>query len=130
MDEGKTVLITGTNGQVGHRACEYLIQNIFWTIIGTSARTGLYVNYAVDLTDIHAINHLHSKVRPDVVIHTTGITRSFECEKNRELYRAINVDATRNLASIFTESRFIYFSTMLYMIHLKEEVMRPVKPML
>lgn len=111
MDEEKTVLITGTTGLVGSRAYEYLRAGTPWTVLGTSRSSGACVDAAVDLTDRAAVEELASLYSPDVVIHTAAVSRTDVCEKNRDLCYATNVAATRNLAEVFSDAKFVYFST-------------------
>jgi len=107
----KRVLITGTTGLVGHRLFEYLKSFTDWEIIGTSRSAGKYVDHIVDLTDLDSVKDLKKSSPADVVIHTAALSKTDECENNKEKCYAANVIATTNLLSTYRSKKFVYFST-------------------
>lgn len=112
MDNSKKrILITGTTGLVGHRLAEYLNSSTDWDVIGTSRSEGYFVDHAVDLTDASGVRALAREVFADVVIHTAAISKTDECERNKEACHAANVTSTQNLASVYPKAKFVYFST-------------------
>lgn len=111
MGESRTVLVTGANGLVGFRACEYLTHCTDWDIFGTSRKNGHFVSTCAELSDQDEVDTLASLVEPDVVIHTAAISRTDTCEQHHELCHAINVEATEHLIQAFPAAKFIYFST-------------------
>ncbi|MDG6249888.1 sugar nucleotide-binding protein [Methanocalculus sp.] len=111
MGEEKTILITGANGLVGHRACEYLRKITPWKIIGTSRREGAHVDLIANLTDISDVDRIRTTIHPDIIIHTAAISRTDVCEQEQKLCYDTNVTATANLCKVFPEAKFIFFST-------------------
>ena len=111
MDNARTILVTGANGLVGYRTCEYLKGNTSWNIIGTSRSPGTHVDHQIDLADDSDVKRLGSLIRPDVIIHTASISRTDECEKARDNCHKINVGSTVNLVKAFPAATFVYFST-------------------
>lgn len=111
MGEEKTILITGANGLVGHRACEFLRRETPWTIIGTSRREGGSVDLVANLTDPSDVDNICNSIHPDIIIHTAAISRTDVCEQEQKLCYETNVIATANLCKAFPEAKFIFFST-------------------
>jgi dTDP-4-dehydrorhamnose reductase len=107
----KRILITGTTGMVGYRLFEYLKSFRDWEIIGTSRSAGEYVHHIVDLTSPVSVKDLVDVAPADIVIHTAAISKTDECENNKEKCYAANVISTKNLISTYRCSKFIYFST-------------------
>jgi dTDP-4-dehydrorhamnose reductase len=107
----KRVLITGTTGLVGHRLFEYLKSFTDWEIIGTSRSSGEYVDHIVDLTNLDCVKALSKSSPVDVIIHTAALSKTDECENNKEKCYAANVTATMNLRSTYRSTKFVYFST-------------------
>ncbi len=109
--EKRRILITGTTGFVGHRLFEYLKSSTDWDVIGTSRSKGDFVDYAVDLTDSVSVCKLAEFVPADIIIHTAAISKTDECEKNKETCYAANVTSTQNLLTAYKNVKFVYFST-------------------
>lgn len=111
MGEEKTILITGANGLVGHRACEYLRKITPWKIIGTSRREGAHVDLTANLSDPSDVDRIRNTIHPDIIIHTAAISRTDICEQEQAMCFETNVTATANLCKVFPDSKFIFFST-------------------
>lgn len=111
MGEEKTILITGANGLVGHRACGYLRKTTPGKIIGTSRGEGVNVDLVSNLTDPADVDRIRTTTHPDIIIHTAAISRTDVCEQKQELCFETNVTATANLCEAFPEAKFIFFST-------------------
>jgi len=70
-------------------------------------------------TDVATLNSLKEcksvleKHRPDVVIHTAGLTNVEECESNANLAKLINVDLAKNIAKACNQvgAKLIHIST-------------------
>jgi len=69
------------------------------------------VNFKADFADEDITAVLFSRIQPDLIIHTAGISRTYECEKNKEYCYRINVEATNNLINHNPNSKIIFFST-------------------
>jgi dTDP-4-dehydrorhamnose reductase len=116
------VLLTGASGLLGgncmarlarnptvqlyatHRDPDFSIPNTFAQ--GVSA-------FPLDLTDETAVWNIVSTVQPNIIIHTAAHTEPAFCEWNRQDAYALNVKATKTLASLadMFSARFIFIST-------------------
>jgi dTDP-4-dehydrorhamnose reductase len=108
------ILITGVNGFLGQHLALHLL-NRKYEIIGTGRGSSRLPNVDaayedVELTDRLAIARLLNKHRPDVIVHTAALSKPDECNNDKDLCLAINVEATRNLLQTQT-SLFVYIST-------------------
>jgi dTDP-4-dehydrorhamnose reductase len=110
-DPAKRILITGATGLVGSRLFDFLRRHTDWEIIGTSRSAGDHSDHVVDLTDNGRVNTLKELEPVDVIVHTAAISKTDECEKNKEACYAANVLSTQNLLSAFKDSKLVYFST-------------------
>lgn len=119
------VFVTGVAGQLGHDVMNELAKRGF-DGVGTdlapeysgiqdgSAVTAMpYVS--MDITDAEAVRKVLTEIRPDAVIHCAAWTAVdlAEDEDKQEKVRAINVDGTRNIASVCKEldCKMLYLST-------------------
>lgn len=119
------VFVTGVAGQLGHDVMNELAKRGF-DGVGTdlapeysgiqdgSAVTAMpYVS--MDITDAEAVQKVLTEVRPDAVVHCAAWTAVdlAEDEDKQEKVRAINVDGTRNIASVCNEldCKMLYLST-------------------
>jgi len=107
----KRILITGTTGLVGYRLFDFLRCHTDWEIIGTSRSLGDHCDYIIDLTDSESVRTLKKIGSVDAIVHTAAISKTDECEKNKEACHAANVLSTQHLLSAFKDSKFVYFST-------------------
>ena len=99
------VLVTGYTGQLGYDVVKELQkQNI--ECIGTTRKD-------FSLTDTENMKSFVENYRPDVVIHCAAYTAVDKAEDEPELCRAVNTDATRELAKICRniDAKMIYIST-------------------
>src|SRR5438270_513371 len=62
---------------------------------------------ALDLQDFGAVRNLFAREQPRLVIHCAAITRSPVCEAEPQRAWKLNVDATKVLAELSSEIRFI-----------------------
>ena len=119
------VFVTGVAGQLGHDVMNELAKRGF-DGVGTdlapeysgiqdgSAVTSMpYVS--MDITDAEAVRKVLTEICPDAVIHCAAWTAVdlAEDEDKQEKVRAINVDGTRNIASVCKEldCKMLYLST-------------------
>lgn len=99
------VLVTGYTGQLGYDVVKELTaRNI--ECIGTTRKD-------FSLTDTKAMKDFIEAYRPDAVIHCAAYTAVDKAEDEQDLCRAINTDATRELAQIckHINAKMIYIST-------------------
>ncbi|MBN8521979.1 MAG: SDR family oxidoreductase [Alphaproteobacteria bacterium] len=112
-------LITGASGLLGQGLLRYI------STLGTHEIVGLlhhhpsrFVHHNIhmvtaDLRDEGRIDQIIHDEKPDVVIHTAGLTSVDECEKNPEYAFLINTEIPRRLAHLCHQNqiRFIFIST-------------------
>ncbi|MFY2557694.1 SDR family oxidoreductase [Corallococcus terminator] len=95
------VLVTGSNGLVGSRACALLEQRGH-TVVGLGRgprRTGGEYGYvSVDLTREADVSAALEAAAPEVIIHCASMTEVDACEKDPEAAYAGNVSATAAVA--------------------------------
>jgi dTDP-4-dehydrorhamnose reductase len=123
------LLITGASGQLG----AYLLRTL--SEPGTSETAGLarrsspreviawsgsltgsiagHALVPVDLTDVAAVEAAFKVARPDAVIHTAALARVADCHKDPERALRVNVEATKHLARLASQSKaqLVYVST-------------------
>lgn len=83
------ILITGSNGMLGHDLQEVLKAN--HELVLTTSKT-------LDITDRDKTIEVISKNNPDIVINSAAYTDVDGCETNQELAYAVNGEGVRNLA--------------------------------
>lgn len=83
------ILITGSNGMLGHDLIEVLEKN--HELILTTSKT-------LDITDKNHVMDFISDASPDIVINSAAYTDVDGCEENQDLAYAVNGDGVRNLA--------------------------------
>jgi len=97
--------ITGANGLIGN----YLVQTAprhapQWQVRGITRDQ-------LDLLDFPAVRREFQKDKPQLVIHCAAITAVARAQADPALARRVNVDATKLLADLAAEVRFIFFSS-------------------
>lgn len=104
------ILITGTNGLLGQKLVELLMQKGDYQIIATARGTnrlplsGGYQYHSLDVTDRTQVHQLVKEARPDYIIHTAAMTNVDQCETEREACWQLNVDAVQYLAEACAET--------------------------
>lgn len=83
------ILITGSNGMLGHDLIEVLKDN--HELILTTSKT-------LDLTDKDQVFEVICDAEPDVVINSAAYTDVDGCEENHDLAYAVNGEGVKNLA--------------------------------
>lgn len=101
------VLVTGVLGQLGCDM-ELELKKRHHEVIGTDVNN-------MDITDVSAVNHMLTRIRPDAVIHCAAWTAVDDAEdaKNKEMVFRINKDGTANIASVCEklQIKMLYIST-------------------
>ena len=83
------ILITGSNGMLGHDLIEVLKDN--HELILTTSKT-------LDITDKDSVVDCICKNKPDIVINSAAYTNVDGCEENEELAYDVNGEGVKNLA--------------------------------
>jgi len=115
----KTILTTGSNGLLGQKITEKVLDEGRVNLIATSVGVNRYpvkegYEYAeMDILNPEQVKAVIEKYRPDTVIHTAAMTNVDACEANKTLCRRLNVDAVATLLYICEEKniQLIYLST-------------------
>ena len=97
------ILITGTNGQVGHALIQQLTEH---ELIGLTRKD-------CDLTKPDQIRQVIDQYQPDLIINPAAYTKVDQAEDEHELAFLINRDAPKVMAEKAREYDipFIHFST-------------------
>lgn len=98
------ILITGSNGMLGHDLVEAL--NGSHELILTTSKT-------LDITDEKQVMDTVCENKPDIVINSAAYTNVDGCEENPELAYSVNGDGVRNLALACrqTDCALVHIST-------------------
>ncbi len=99
------ILITGSNGLLGQKLVEYIIDKNEFELIATgrganrlSKYKDKYTYISLDITDKNAVSSAFDTYKPAIVIHGAAMTNVDQCELNKEECWIQNVTATRNIA--------------------------------
>lgn len=119
------VFVTGVAGQLGHdvmnelaaRGIEGIGTDIAPSYSGVQDGSAVTkMPYAqLDITDAGEVNTVITEIQPDVIIHCAAWTAvdAAEDEANQAKVKAVNVDGTRNIASVAKklDAKMVYIST-------------------
>jgi len=103
------ILIIGASGLLGSKLYEKLSQHYKVTgAYSTNKQEGLHF---YDMTNKDST--IFQETKPDIVIHTAGITNVDSCETDKELAYKVNVEGTENIIQgcKLNNSKLIYIST-------------------
>ncbi len=89
------VLITGSTGLVGRTA-----YNFFNSKCETKGIARKGSDFEADITHSHELKEIFNTFKPNVLIHTAGITELKDAEQNKELTWKTNFEATASLAEL------------------------------
>lgn len=99
----KRILITGSNGLLGQKLVELLIQKTGISTIATARGDNRlpfvqgYEYHPMDITQPEQVREVIALTKPDVVIHTAAMTNVDQCEFEKEACWAQNVKAVEYL---------------------------------
>jgi dTDP-4-dehydrorhamnose reductase len=113
------ILVTGSNGLLGQKLTEQILQQPQWQLIATAIGpdrnpiAGDYTYVTLDITDETAVMEVLDKYRPNVVIHTAAMTNVDACEKDPEGCQKLNVEAVKYIvrACELHQTHLIHLST-------------------
>jgi dTDP-4-dehydrorhamnose reductase len=110
----KRLLVTGAGGLLGSHLVRLAHQGFETLGICHSHQPGLPGRTAqVDLTDHVRVERMVREFHPATIVHAGAMSLPVECEKQPELARRVNVDATRHLAMLAGKlpARLVFIST-------------------
>ncbi|MFN8353798.1 MAG: SDR family oxidoreductase [Spirosomataceae bacterium] len=115
----KRILITGSNGLLGQKLVQLLIQQPGIEAIATARGnnrlpfTEGYQYLSMDITNADEVATVITQVKPHVVIHTAAMTNVDQCEFEKEQAWALNVHAVSYLAEACraNDTFFLHLST-------------------
>jgi len=105
------VLVIGASGLLGSKLYEHFSTLQDYQVIGTGLK---YHDRGLRYYDITSKDFsLFKETKPDVVIHSAGVTNVDYCEKNQEEAGKVNFEGTENVieACKLNNSKLVYFST-------------------
>lgn len=110
----KKILVIGGSGLLGIKLREVLEENncdVHATFYQNQIKKGNC--FRLDITHKNDVENALDKVSPDIIVHTAAYTNVDECEKNKDVAFAVNVQGTKNLANTAEKlgAKFIYIST-------------------
>lgn len=116
----KKILITGSNGLLGQKLVQLLIEkdtiDLIATAVGENRLKNLnnrYIYESMDVTNESDVMKVFDKYQPDVLIHTAAMTNVDTCETDTEGCNKLNVDAVQYLinACLKHQTFFCHLST-------------------
>lgn len=111
MINPKKILITGGDGYVGTNLLSFLNGKNQIVVPAVIAPAGLRDEVVLDITSATEVKKLLAEVKPDLVIHTAGLSSLAKCEHDSELARRINFEGTKNLVDHVGQAKFVFFSS-------------------
>lgn len=116
----KKVLVTGSNGLLGQKLVQLLMEDLQYELVATSrgknrlpfpADTFRYVQ--MDITNQEEVEKVILAEKPEFIIHTAAMTNVDQCEQEKENCWKQNVDAVKYIvdAAEKTKSFLIHLST-------------------
>ncbi|KAI2622118.1 NAD(P)-binding protein [Hypomontagnella submonticulosa] len=118
---GKTALVTGATGLLGRQVVR-AFERADWSVKGTGySRADGSSILKVDLVDAQQLEAALDNVKPQVVVHCAANRFPDKCDKDPEGTRALNVEATRTLASLCA-------SRGIFLIYISTDYVFPGKP--
>ena len=101
----KTILVTGSNGLLGQKLTEKILEEGRVKLIATSRGknrypiTKGYTYIEMDILNPDQVSDVIEKHHPDAIIHTAAMTNVDTCEANKVLCEKLNVAAVKTILS-------------------------------
>lgn len=109
----RKILIIGSSGLLGSKLMTAYASD--YQLFGTYKEHNISMQntYQLDVTQQAEVEKLLTKLEPDLIIDTHGITSLDYCEKNKEEAWKVNVDGTKNIAESAKAigCKYIFIST-------------------
>lgn len=102
----KSILVTGSNGLLGQKITERLLETNQFNLIATSKGANRfpvkegYIYAEMDILDPENVKNVVEKFQPDAIIHTAAMTNVDTCESEKELAYQLNVSAVKTLVAL------------------------------
>ncbi len=102
----KTIIVTGSNGLLGQKITEKILQEGGVCLVATGKGVNRYpkkkgyVYEEMDVLQPASVDRIVTKYHPDAIIHTAALTNVDACETAREEAYALNVTAVEILIAI------------------------------
>lgn len=99
----KRVLITGSNGLLGQKLVELLVQKAGIEVVATARGhnrlpfTDGYLYCAMDITNQDEVDAVIARTKPHAIIHTAAMTNVDQCEAEKDACWLQNVTAVEHL---------------------------------
>ena len=107
------ICVIGGSGEIGSKLISSLSNDndVFFTYFQNKMDNPNGVK--LDISDKESTEIFLEKLKPEIVIHTAGITNVDLCETDRDLANRINIDGTKNLINgcKIANSKLVYVST-------------------
>lgn len=116
----KKVLVTGSNGLLGQKLVQLLMEDPQYDLIATARGKNrlpfpesLYTYLQLDITDKQQVEKVVSEVKPEFIIHTAAMTNVDQCETEKEACWKQNVDAVQYLVDSAAKAKsfLVHLST-------------------
>jgi len=109
------IIVTGGSGMLGHCLVESARDRhkVWGSYRSHPVDIRSCSMFALDVTDETQVKTQFGMIRPDIVIHTAGLTDVDECERSPDKARAINSKGTETAAKIAGDlgALFVYISS-------------------
>jgi dTDP-4-dehydrorhamnose reductase len=107
----KTLLLTGATGFLGKRLAAGL--SGAWSVLRASRGAEGPGAAPLDLLDPDSVRRAFDRARPAAVVHAAAVAGPDDCEREPEVARRVNAEATRLIAELCGRSgaRLVHFST-------------------
>lgn len=92
-----TILITGSNGYIGTYLRNYFIKKGYDTFGLDLYNNNSKNKYQCDLNNKDQLKTILNKLKPDIIIHTVGLSSLDKCERDPEHAYQINTVTTQNI---------------------------------
>jgi len=102
----KKILVTGSNGLLGQKITERILQTGEAELISTSKGPNRYpvkegyIYAEMDILDPENVRAVIESFQPDAIIHTAAMTNVDTCEDQKELAYRLNVESVKTLINL------------------------------